>query len=102
MSRERHTPRRQVEAVVNSLTERFGAVFDLAAIAAEVECEFATYSNARITEFVPVIIERRVQRSLRSRLSSRPFTPEFDVGSADGNADSSESLRPTDYQEAST
>jgi hypothetical protein len=61
------TIRRDIESVVNGLHVRFGAAVALATIAAEVEREFARYSNARVTDFVPILVERGVQSRLHGR-----------------------------------
>ena len=55
---ETRTPR--VESVVRSLHARLGPGFDVAVIAAEVYAEFAEYSAARVTQFVPILVESRV------------------------------------------
>jgi hypothetical protein len=69
MSSERFGSRRQVESVVRALQARFGTAVDVAAIAVEVEAEFAVYSKARVTDFVPILVERGVQTRLRERHS---------------------------------
>jgi hypothetical protein len=58
---------RQIESVVNGLQTRFGAVIELATIAVEVEREFARYSDVRVTDFVPILVERGVQTRLHGR-----------------------------------
>jgi hypothetical protein len=55
---------RRVERVVESLQARLGTTVGLDLIRAEVEAGFAAYSQARVREFVPVLVESRV----RSRL----------------------------------
>jgi hypothetical protein len=60
---------RRVESVVQALHARFGAAVDVAAIAVEVEAEFAIYAKARVTDFVPILVERGVQARLRERHS---------------------------------
>ena len=62
------TPR--VESIVRSLCVRLGADLDVAAIAAEVEAEFSTYANARVTHFIPILVERRVWERLRPHVSA--------------------------------
>jgi hypothetical protein len=41
-----------------------GAEVELAAITAEVEHELAAYSTARVTDFVPILVEREVRARL--------------------------------------
>jgi hypothetical protein len=55
---------RGVEFVVRSLQSRLGTAVDLDLIRAEVEAEFAEYSEARIREFIPVLVEARVRARL--------------------------------------
>ena len=56
---------RRVETVVRSLQVRLGVGVDPALIRTEVEAEFATYAAARVREFVPILVETRVQARLR-------------------------------------
>jgi hypothetical protein len=60
---------RRVETVVHALHARFGMAVDVVAIRAEVEAEFARYSDAAVADFVPILVERGVQARLRSRCS---------------------------------
>jgi hypothetical protein len=62
------TPR--VESIVRSLRVRLGEALDFAVIAAEVEAELATYANARVTQFIPILVESRVWERLRRHLSA--------------------------------
>jgi hypothetical protein len=59
---------RRIELVVRSLQTRFGTIVDLDLITAEVQAGFGAFSQARIREFVPVLVEARV----RSRLVRPP------------------------------
>jgi hypothetical protein len=59
---------RQIELVVQSLRARLGMAVGLDLIRAEVEAGFAAYSQARVREFVPILVEADV----RSRLVRRP------------------------------
>lgn len=59
----------QVDSIVQSLRTRLAADVDIAAIAAEVEEELACYSTARITRFVPILVERSVLARLRGAVS---------------------------------
>ena len=69
MSGRRSESNGRVESVVQALLARFGTAVEAASIAAEVEAEFAVYySNTRVTDFVPIFVERRLQTRLRSRL----------------------------------
>ncbi len=58
----------QVDSVVQALHARFGTAVELAAIAAQVEAEFAAYRDVPITDFVPILVTRRVRTKLRSSL----------------------------------
>jgi len=50
----------RVEAIVRSLSARLGDGFDDAALAAEVEAEFAAYAGSRVTQFLAIFVERAV------------------------------------------
>ncbi len=58
---------RAIEVVTRSLAAELGASVDPARIRPEVEAEFAAYSQVRVRDFVPILVEMRV----RSRLSCR-------------------------------
>jgi hypothetical protein len=62
--------RDDVSAVVRGLQARLWTGFDASEIAAEVQAEFVRFSEARITQFVPILVERNV----RARLTSVPST----------------------------
>ena len=49
----------EVDAIVRSLQVRLGQDFDVAVIEAEVKAELAAYSEARVTQYIPVLVERR-------------------------------------------
>ena len=68
-SARQHSWSRQTEIIVQSLEARLGAAVDPVRIRAEVEAEFATHSDARVRDFVPLLVERRV----RSRLLVPPL-----------------------------
>lgn len=57
------TPR--VESIVRSVRVRLGEGWDFAVIAAEVEAELSAYANARVTQFIPILVESRVWARLR-------------------------------------
>jgi hypothetical protein len=59
---------RRVERVVESLQGRLGATVGLDLIRAEVEAGFAAYTQARVREFVPVLVEARVRSRLLADL----------------------------------
>jgi hypothetical protein len=54
------TARQPVDSIVQSLRARLAADIDTVVIAAQVEAELAAYSAARITQFVPILVEGRV------------------------------------------
>jgi hypothetical protein len=58
------------ESLVLALHARLGSAADIAEIEAEVEAEIASYSSARITAFVPILVERHVEARLRARRCS--------------------------------
>ena len=60
---------RGIDLVVHSLQTQLGTTVEPDVIRAEVEAGFAAYSQARIREFVPVLVETRV----RSRLVRQPI-----------------------------
>jgi len=68
MSMSMSMPR--VESIVRSLHLRLGEDFDFAVIAAEVEAELSTYAQARVTQFIPILVESRVWQRLRQHLSA--------------------------------
>jgi hypothetical protein len=73
MSGRRSESNDRVGSVVRSLLARFGTAVEAATIAAEVEAEFAVYySKARVTDFVPIFVERSVGSRLRSRWRDGP------------------------------
>ena len=55
---------RRIELVVQSLQNRFGTTVQPDVIRAEVEAGFAAYAQARIRDFVPVLVEARVRSHL--------------------------------------
>ena len=69
MAEERATTPR-VESIVRSLRLRLGEGSDFAAIVAEVEAELAMYANARVTQFIPILVESRVWERLRRHVSA--------------------------------
>jgi hypothetical protein len=62
------TPR--VESIVRSLRVRLDGRLDFAVIVAEVEAELATYANARVTQFIPILVESRVWERLRRQVAA--------------------------------
>ena len=62
---------RHIELVVRSLQTRLDGAVSPERIRAEVEAEFAAFSEARIREYVPVLVETRV----RARLTQTPDGP---------------------------
>jgi hypothetical protein len=60
---------RRIELVVQSLQARLGTTVTPEVVRAEVEAGFAALADARIREFVPVLVEARV----RSRLVRPPL-----------------------------
>ena len=56
----------EIDSVVQALHARFGTTVELAALAAEVEAEFSLCGDARITDFVPILVMRRVRTRLRA------------------------------------
>jgi hypothetical protein len=65
---------RHIELVVRSLRTRLGAAVGLDLIRAEVETGFAAYSQARVRDFVPILVEAEV----RSRLVRPPHPDTLD------------------------
>ena len=62
---------RHIELVVRSLEARLGGAVSPERIRAEVEAEFAAFSEARIREYVPILAETHV----RARLTDIPDRP---------------------------
>ena len=60
----------RLESIVRSLRVRLGEGLDFAVIAAEVEAELSTYANARVTQFIPILVESRVWERLRRHVSA--------------------------------
>ena len=55
------------DSIVRSLLARLGEGFDVDTIAAEVRSELSIYSGARVTQFVPILVESRVSTRLQRR-----------------------------------
>jgi hypothetical protein len=69
------TLEQRIEHVVASLQNLLGSTVEPDVIRAEVEAEFASYSQARIFDFVPVLVETRVRERLtRQRSRGTRFT----------------------------
>ena len=68
------------ETIVRSLQARLDGRFDVETLRAEVEAEFTSFADVRITQFVPIFVERRVEERL-SRLGSSGQNPERTVPS---------------------
>jgi len=58
--------RARVESVVRALHSRFGPSVDVADIEAQVEIEIDSYATARVTAFIPILVEREVHERLRT------------------------------------
>ncbi len=60
----------RMDVIVRSLQAQLGEDIDAAVIAAEVERELAAYSSVRVTQFVPILVERGVRERLRRHSSA--------------------------------
>src|SRR6478609_1266625 len=60
------------ETIVRSLQARLDGRFDVETLRAQVEAEFASFADVRITQFVPIFVERRVGERLSRGGSSCP------------------------------
>ena len=58
---------RPMETVARSLQARLGDAVDPERIRAEVAAEFAVHARARIRDFVPILVEKRVRAHLLPR-----------------------------------
>ena len=65
---------RRIELVVRALVTRFGTTVEPDLVRAEVEAEFAVYSEARVRDFVPILVEARVRSRLTCQGSRDPST----------------------------
>jgi hypothetical protein len=54
-----------VESIVRSLHTRLGEESDFAVLVAEVEAEFSSYADARVSQFIPILVQRHVWARLR-------------------------------------
>ena len=54
----------EIDSIVRSLHVRLGEGFDIAVIEAEVKAALANYSQVPVTQFIPVLVERRVTARL--------------------------------------
>jgi hypothetical protein len=63
-AREHELAERHVRAVTTRLAEEFGPADDLEL---RVRNEFSRWEQARVTQFVPVFVERRMRDELRRR-----------------------------------
>ncbi len=64
---ETETSSDRVEPIVRSLRARLGESVDAGLIVAEVEAELAAFAAARLTQFVPILVESRVRNRLHRR-----------------------------------
>ena len=55
-----------VESVARVLHEQFGSTVEYATVIAQVESAFAEYRDARVADFVPILVTRRAWENLRS------------------------------------
>jgi hypothetical protein len=62
-----------IETVARSLQARLDVALDPGRIRAEVEAEFEICSGARVHDFLPLLVERRVRSRLLSLSVSREF-----------------------------
>jgi hypothetical protein len=62
---ERTIDDRHVRAVATRLAEEFGTSAD--DLETRVRTEFSRWEEARVTQFVPVFVERRMRAELRAR-----------------------------------
>ena len=65
----------RVESIVQSLCAWLGGRLDVETVAAEVEATFVEFAAARVTQFVPIFVERRVWERL-SRTSPSEYSEE--------------------------
>jgi hypothetical protein len=73
---ESRTVTERVESIVRSLRSGLGEGLDAAVIRAEVEAELAACSGARVQQFLPIIVERRVWARLCQERSSERGEPD--------------------------
>jgi hypothetical protein len=64
-TRDENVADRHVQAVTNRLAEEFGGT--ASDLEHRVRSEFSRWDNARVTQFVPVFVERTVRAELRRR-----------------------------------
>ena len=64
---ETNTSTDRVESIVRSLRARLGESVDAEALLAEVAAELAAFAAARVTQFVPILVESRVRNRLHQR-----------------------------------
>jgi hypothetical protein len=69
--------------IVRSLHARLRREFDPAAIAQHVEAELAAFSGARVTQFISILVERRVWERLSSQRSPAPRPSQDPQGAQD-------------------
>jgi hypothetical protein len=60
----------QRRVVVDALEARFGDVVDRQTLDAVVQADFSRYAQARVKDFVPVLVERDVSARLRHTVAS--------------------------------
>jgi hypothetical protein len=70
---------RRVERVVTALESRVDAGLDHETLTALVEADFHRYDAARITDFVPVLVERDVRVLLERPRSARRDKEQVDA-----------------------
>ncbi len=73
------TPRTRVDervvAIARALHERYARTAALDTIVAQVETAFAVYRDAPVTDFVPILVARRVRANLRVVTASATRPP---------------------------
>ena len=76
MSLLQNDPSEVVDSIVRSLTARLGESVAVDAIRTEVRNELAAYSTARVTQFVPILVESHVRTRLQAGSAAlRPDSP---------------------------
>ena len=87
-SGEQATSAAPVDWLVRSLLGRFDGSFDAVAIEAEVNLEFARYSQAPVRQYIPILVERAVEARLRQAEHPIPRRSDTEALAINGTAPS--------------
>lgn len=89
--------RTPIDAVIQRLSERFPTV-PADRIAAVVDEQLHTFDGARVTDFVPVLVEHEAHDILRKEADPVPITEQSAASAVRGPADGATDLDPLEVE----